>query len=681
MSRSPDSAFRWFVPLAIVGLVYFYLSTRYAIWNFDDLAFYGLTQHGRTPDLGFYFLGKDLPNEYRTYSLARVLQLQLMAWSGSSPYPLFAFMALIHLGSAALIYGIVRRHVPPVQGISSDALACALIWLFSPFSIAGTFHHFSYLLLPFFFLFAYILLTEHGAQFGKKVWYHVALIAALVGACLTGETVIAPLLAFIVIKLFQGKRWRVAAAHGLTVVAVLVVHYLMLKAQRPQGVSGQRFKVSVPDFDAALASFQQFGASVGSAILQGLQITTISFEPYYPGLPVHSFAWQHLSAGFFAIFVVVLGLVYASLRGSRPVASAASGAGPLVQPPRATFVLAVVVVVAASWSLYVFMMLAGARLYSSTFSLQIRYGYAVLPLSAIALYLIVRKLPMVGRLRLCDVAWVLPLAAVFFWLGAQFIANSTGGKQTRRTIEQLRAAKAAGVLIVSDVEQKWAGTTAVRQFGLMNPFVRWGDTPLQQDWTTANYLYAFLGMEIGRAPFIRWDDRYALQVQPGERPILLPLTGKFAQLKSRAPGPELQDYPLNDLEMSIGEIGDAVIRDQQELLDTPRNIGPELRLQKVIKAAPPGASTKFVFVWSDAKAADKVYIHFFDGSGTMVHQADHPFQSSLRLNPEATHEVFRIRVVEIAPDAAKQITRIAVGAYTNSPTDVHGLSLPISLGP
>ena len=127
--------------LVLFATIYLFFSVRYPQFNFDDLAINDTyAQDGFTSSLTTLFFGLDVPSEYRTYSFSRCLQFVLLKAFGENPFPFYLFMAATHLASAYLIFKLVSRLYLRSR---RDALGCALIWTFSPFSICHTFHHFT----------------------------------------------------------------------------------------------------------------------------------------------------------------------------------------------------------------------------------------------------------------------------------------------------------------------------------------------------------------------------------------------------------------------------------------------------------------------------------------------------------------------------------------------------------
>lgn len=135
--------------LCLLGAVLTCSYTLNAVLVFDDLNFEAIfpgfvEKYGYIKTCWVLLSGLDMPNEYRTYELSRLLQFLL--WSlGEQSYLYSLTIALTQTGTAIVLLYLARE-----RGVEESAsLAIAIIWLMSPFSINWCFHHYSYLILPF----------------------------------------------------------------------------------------------------------------------------------------------------------------------------------------------------------------------------------------------------------------------------------------------------------------------------------------------------------------------------------------------------------------------------------------------------------------------------------------------------------------------------------------------------
>jgi hypothetical protein len=148
----------------------------YLAARFEDL----VLRYGHIGAVGVVFSGMDLAQEYRTYGLSRVLQLLLWGIDGGRG-PVYAlFVAASQLVTSVFLLQLLRERVMH----PAMALAAALAWLVSPFAINWSFHHYSYLILPFQVAVAAAWLLRRATYW--RGGYAVAVCAGFVCA-LTGE--------------------------------------------------------------------------------------------------------------------------------------------------------------------------------------------------------------------------------------------------------------------------------------------------------------------------------------------------------------------------------------------------------------------------------------------------------------------------------------------------------------
>lgn len=638
-------------PAAILGGIYFYLSTRFPIWNFDDLIFYSYAATQGWSFVVSLFLGQDMPSEYRTYSLSRVFQFILMKMTGDTPLLLVSVMAAAHLASSWLIYMIAKRAVP-----HSSAVACSLIWLFSPFSISRTFHHYSYIALPFLFFFVYVWVTEVTEEHTPRTREHMVILVSVLLMCLTGEGVLPPLLMYMAIKLFQRRLVARTLGHLFMVAGLLVTHYTLLKLSNPKE-AGARFTFGTPSIDKLLSDVPYFMNSVGSAVLQGAHITTTSYEPYHPGTLIHSFAWQNLSWGFFLTTLAVLAGAWAAARSETSLVSSSK-----------SFVFSASLVAAATWGIYLLMLLMGARLYSTSFALQLRYGYVALPVFAIAVFLTIRHFLGDRNLGTRILVWTLPTIFIVCWTAAQMISIPAGAEEARLTEIRLRKVASDGIRLIQVHQPSFITKAGKRAVGLANPFISWGDSPFQQDWTTDAYLGRFMNLETVVPPFIKWDEETALRVSGGGAAIV-PLNSKILSAGAVSTGRDLYDYPRGDLSLSAPiEVKTVLAVGQLELLSEPVRFNSGHQLQRVIRFQQNKDFVCFVFVWNDLDDASNIFIHFIAADGSTVTQGDHPYGKTMpKLTGLTSGEIKRLRRVDIPQALASKIVQIGIGTYRVDP--------------
>lgn len=136
--------------LAVLGAILTCSYLLNAVTAFDDLNFAAIfpafvAQHGYFETSWMLLSGMDMPYEYRTYELSRLLQFLLWSVGGSHSYLYPLTIALTQVGTAIALLNLARE-----RGIDeSVSLAIATIWLITPFSVNWCFHQYSYQILPF----------------------------------------------------------------------------------------------------------------------------------------------------------------------------------------------------------------------------------------------------------------------------------------------------------------------------------------------------------------------------------------------------------------------------------------------------------------------------------------------------------------------------------------------------
>ena len=205
-----------------------YLPARFA-----DL----VTRYGYLKAVGIILTGMDMANEYRTYGGSRLLHFALWLVAGYPSLLYALFMALSQLASAIALLVLLRD-----AGVNRAAsLAAAMLWLVSPFAVNSSFHHYSYLILPFQLLIATALVLSRI----QAVRGRFAIAAALGIACaLTGEMHLLALpVVLLALALRSGSRARLRLTFvTLAAVAVtLATHWGFWKLYVQQVASAPRW--------------------------------------------------------------------------------------------------------------------------------------------------------------------------------------------------------------------------------------------------------------------------------------------------------------------------------------------------------------------------------------------------------------------------------------------------------
>lgn len=160
--------------------------------NMDDIAYNSipnnlLTFEQRIRHLVDVLFNNDFKShgEFRTYGFSRFLQTLLTFLFAKSHQLSMFLIPCIHIMSGYLLSKVLTL----VNINSSTALFCGILWAASPFMRFETFHHFSYLALPVYFilLFSLFLLTQYVHQEKRNPYAYVAGGVLLWMSVFTGE--------------------------------------------------------------------------------------------------------------------------------------------------------------------------------------------------------------------------------------------------------------------------------------------------------------------------------------------------------------------------------------------------------------------------------------------------------------------------------------------------------------
>jgi hypothetical protein len=304
---------KWDASTQFLGVLGAILTCSYllnAVTAFDDLNFAGIfpafvAQHGYLETSWMLLSGMDMPYEYRTYELSRLLQFFLWSVGGQS-YLYSLTIALTQVGTAIALLHLARE-----RGVEEPvSLAMATIWLISPFTVNWCFHHYSYLILPFQIIVATCWVL--GRITSSPYRY---ILASLLGfACaLSGEMflITGPLSLLLVAWASSDKsRLRLTMVTIAAMILTLVVHRWVWVAFF-QGVSAQqRFEVNMVVGAEVFASRTLIAlASIPKSI--GSQLREILLSGYSWGIAIGGLA----------------GLIYWRASGRPPVAREVLQAG------------------------------------------------------------------------------------------------------------------------------------------------------------------------------------------------------------------------------------------------------------------------------------------------------------------------------------------------------------------
>jgi hypothetical protein len=234
-----------------VGLLVIVAYLVNALVVYDDLyipAHYTelVEERGRLVAAWTLFTGGDLLREYRTYGLSRLLQFSLWNVVGAKSHVYPFFIAASQLVTSFGLLAVLRRARVP----EAAALLVAVVWLISPFSVMWTFHHYSYLILPFQLLILTLFTFQRLHVIRRR--YLVAAMLGL-GCALTGEMQLpAVFSAFVLLLAFaRDRETRRAAGLALSVFLLsLVLHRLHWSLFIRDDQLPQRFAFQLADLQS-----------------------------------------------------------------------------------------------------------------------------------------------------------------------------------------------------------------------------------------------------------------------------------------------------------------------------------------------------------------------------------------------------------------------------------------------
>lgn len=250
------------VLLLVFGLLLIVAYLVNSVVIYDDLYlpgyFSGLVNaKGQLQATWMIFTGADLPLEYRTYGLSRLLQFALWNLVGAKSFIYPMIIATSQLATALLLVSVLRRARVPEPA----SLLVAGVWLISPFSLTWTFHHYSYLILPFQLLVLTLFTFQRMHELRRKY-----LVAAMlgVGCALTGEMQLPAAFAIFVLVLVSSKDRETRKAAGLS----LLLFALSLALHRMNWVMFIRYEHMPQRFSFHLADqhFGKLAGAIGTAI-------------------------------------------------------------------------------------------------------------------------------------------------------------------------------------------------------------------------------------------------------------------------------------------------------------------------------------------------------------------------------------------------------------------------------
>jgi hypothetical protein len=188
-----------------------------------------------------HFLLLDLPDQYRTYGLARASQFLLWTFGISSAHSYSVLISFFHVVSALALYGLLSR----LKFAKSSALASGLIWMLSPFIWTSCFHHYSYTILPTQMLIIGSYLLIKLPENRKK-----SLLAIAMGIVLglTGELHLLAVPLVLIAVAIAAKNRAVLRAAILTIISMILaisVHYLLWRLFEANSSMHQRFALSL----------------------------------------------------------------------------------------------------------------------------------------------------------------------------------------------------------------------------------------------------------------------------------------------------------------------------------------------------------------------------------------------------------------------------------------------------
>jgi len=183
----------------------------------------------------------DLPNEYRTYGISRVIQFLLWSISADSAHIYSVLISLSQLITALALYALLI--LLKIERIV--ALSTGLMWLLSPFVWTSCFHHYSYLILPYQLVIvgAYLLVRNSVGPYNKLL-----IILLGVALALTGELHLLPAcFILIAVTLASGSKAALRASFLtiFTMFMAVAAHHFIWKIFAADPIQRQRFTLSV----------------------------------------------------------------------------------------------------------------------------------------------------------------------------------------------------------------------------------------------------------------------------------------------------------------------------------------------------------------------------------------------------------------------------------------------------
>jgi len=182
------------------------------------------------------FLNSDIGvAELRTYGLARAIQILSITAFGTAPYATYAFMAVVHIASAGIVFLLVRE----IAGDRLTALFAAVAWAAAPtvLPLLKAEHHFLYSLAAFYPLLVWMVLSGGRA---RGLGGHAAGVLLLTAACLMGESAVIPMCGVAVLTAWARRDrtlvYQMIAALGLLAAYVLYQKIFINDPNRAQRI-------------------------------------------------------------------------------------------------------------------------------------------------------------------------------------------------------------------------------------------------------------------------------------------------------------------------------------------------------------------------------------------------------------------------------------------------------------
>lgn len=254
-----------FIVGIIVGVFYWFNATLV----YDDIAFPS-NFSGLVDRIGWFkslikIFTLDLPNEYRTYGISRVIQFLIWSTGGSSVAVYTIFISLSQIITTLVLYTLLIK----IKIERIIALSMGLMWTLSPFIWTSCFHHYSYLILPIqiTIIGSYFLITINNP---KKLTLFSILLGFIIA--LTGELhLLAVPFILIAIAIASGKKivLRRSFLVILSMVTTVSIHYLTWKTFAANSIQSQRFSINL-SHDINFWAYRFFVAirGIGRSILE-----------------------------------------------------------------------------------------------------------------------------------------------------------------------------------------------------------------------------------------------------------------------------------------------------------------------------------------------------------------------------------------------------------------------------